>query len=113
MLTISPRISSGTRAATSATNPPISIWLRYGVPKRGCTCANRRGSSPSSAMLKKIRLCPYSSTRITVVSPVSAPSFTSTANQPSPITSIARAIGSGTSSWSYGTIPVSTAATAI
>ena len=59
--------------ATTAMMPPSRIVERYGVPKRGCTLAKTRGSSPSRLIAKKTRVWPSSRIMHTVVSPMAAP----------------------------------------
>ena len=91
---------------------PSRMVPSQGVRKRGCSTQNTRGSSPSRAMLKKIRLWPYCSTSITDSSPVTAPSFTNSASHGCPMASTATASGSATPSRRNGTTPTITAATA-
>jgi hypothetical protein len=56
MLAISPRMSMGVSAATTATMIPIRSWLLWGAPSEGCTSENILGSRPSLAIWKKMRL---------------------------------------------------------
>jgi hypothetical protein len=81
MLTMSARVDSGTKAATAATTSPVISEISHGVPKRGWTADSQPGSSRSRLMANSTRLCPIISTRITVVSPASAPSDTRSAIQ--------------------------------
>lgn len=53
-----PSVSIGVVAATMATPTPMMSWLIHGVPSRGWTRANTGGSSPSLAMVAKMRLWP-------------------------------------------------------
>src|SRR5215472_4383833 len=100
-------------AAKQATTIPVTIVVIHGVRNFGCTLLTNFGNKPSSAMVQKIRDWPNSITRITELRPAIAPNLISEAIQPTPAWSAATAIGSGTSSCRYGTIPVATADTAM
>jgi hypothetical protein len=106
----------GKNVATSATIAPISQLARTGVP---CApvCASPCGSSPSRAIAKATRICPSSSTMTTVVRPASAPTAMIVAAQFTPfnanaVASVARVPSGWVARSVYGTIPVSTRATA-
>ena len=95
--TISPSSPIGKHAAISARITPISAWLANGVWNRGCTALKKFGSSRSCDIENRIRACPNSKTKITVVNPASAANFTRTDSHVIPVTSIATATGSATS----------------
>src|SRR3712207_6880451 len=48
---------------------------RYGVPSRGCTTLNHRGSSPSRDIAKATRVWPRTRIITTTVSPMHAPTL--------------------------------------
>ena len=62
---------SGKIAAITATTIAVKMVIRTGVP-RFDTRARLCGSSPSRAMVKKIRLCPKKNARITVGNAITA-----------------------------------------
>lgn len=92
-----------------STAPPIVIWC--GVPHWGCVVPSALGSRPSRPMAKPIRPMVTSSTIITEVSPMTAPSEMSALTQCSPTASNADASGALTSIVVYSTMPVSTSET--
>ena len=88
---------------------------RTGVPVRGFTRETRRGSSPSRPMAKVIRDWPKSSVSTTLVIATSAPNEMMSAPHSKPAPSLS-AVASGASappSWSTGSAPVATTATAM
>ena len=82
-----------------------------GVGTRAPSRLNNGGSSPSRDIANATRDWPNALTSSTEVSPASAPTLTRLASTGMSRRSIASAIGSGTPSSRYGTMPVSTAAT--
>ena len=79
----------------------------------GWTPLSARGSRPSRAMEKKMRLCPKMRTSNTVVRPARAPIEMIVAAQFSPTWIMACATGEALLSCLYGTIPVRMPATAM
>ena len=88
------------------------IVVTQGVPKRGCTRAAPGGNRPSTAMEKKMRGCPIIITSITDDRPAMAPISTNVTSQSCPVASTPTAIGCGTPSCEYGTMPVKISETA-
>ncbi len=79
-----------------ATTLPVSMVLRWGVRKRGCTALKNPGSRPSRLIEKKIRVWPRSCTSMVLKRPKSALTFTTGLNQVSPVASMPTASGSAT-----------------
>jgi hypothetical protein len=112
MFTRSARSFNGKTAATSATSTPVRMVALCGVRKRGCTAAKKLfGMRPSRAIASSTRACESSSTRRTLVIPTTAPSEIRNSATGSPRALKALATGAWMSIWSYGIMPVSTAAT--
>ena len=80
MLTISPSRPIGKYPAVSATTRPSSQLADPGRAKTR-EMVEIQGTNPSVAIAKKMRDCPYSRTRITVVSPASAANLTTSASE--------------------------------
>src|SRR5580698_1185261 len=108
MFTRSDRKSMSFTAGMSATIEPTTIVEIHGVRNLGCTADAHLGSSPSLDIEKNTRDWPSSITSITVANPKTAPIFTSSEPQLTPVTSIPTATGSLTFSCGYFTSPVST-----
>ena len=71
--TISARLSSGTRPASRPTTVATTTVLLTGVILRGLTLANIDGSRPSRPIANRIRVDPYSVTRVTEKIEMTAP----------------------------------------
>ena len=82
--------------AKTATTRPTVIDEMYGVRNLGCTLLNISGSSPSFDIEKNTRLWPSNMTTIVLVSPPSAPIFTSSDPHFTPVASMPTARESGT-----------------
>ena len=81
MLTISPSSPIGNSAGDDGHDDADQRLAQIRRPEPRMHVANNRGSRPSFAIEKKMRAWPNSSTRITVVSPASAPNLMSTDSQ--------------------------------
>ncbi len=93
---------------------PVRIVDFHGVRKRSCTAAkNPVGSKPSRAMAKKILGWLNIITRRTDVIPAMAPTDINNCAHGRPTCLKASETGASMLMWLYGTMPVSTAATAI
>ena len=71
--TMSANLSRGTRPASRPTTTATTIVLLIGVMVRGLTLANIEGSNPSRPMANRIRVDPYSVTRVTEKIEMTAP----------------------------------------
>lgn len=113
MLTSSTMAPNGTKAASNEIRMPKPIVSLAGVPNRGCTCASRRGKSPSRHMAKKIRVWPYMITKTTLVIATSAPRASTPPAQamPAPSRSPAASGASLPVSVSIGATPIAAIAT--
>jgi len=110
MLVRSTISSSEKKLEVTATARPVTKVVTWGVRKRGCTLAKDWGSSPSRAMAKKMRGCPYWKTSNTADIENTAPSATILAMDVIPVAFSAYASGSAAFPRSLdGTIPVNTA----
>ena len=114
MLTSSARMRSGRKAAPMATKTPVRIVDFHGVrnfswiaPKKLC------GTRPSRAIARMTRGWLSIMTSSTEVMPVSAPSEIRNCAHGSPTCRNASETGASMLILSYGTMPVSTAATAM
>lgn len=114
MLVRSARMLNGSRLAADATTKPVRIVELDGVCHLGWTAPKKPiGINPSRAIAKKIPGCPIIITSNTDVMPAIAPMVTMNWVDVKPTCSKARATGAFVSILSFGTIPVSTAETAI
>ena len=114
IFTILPISSIGVTLPTIAASVPTRIVFFHGVRNFGCTAAkNFLGNSPSLAIEYKTRVWPRSMTSITLVSPASAPSVMMCDAPVRPRSRNARATGASILISRQGTMPVSTAATAM
>src|SRR5205823_3076760 len=108
------RASIGNSPVSAATTAPIIIVLIQGVLNLGCTLAKRAfGTNPSRAIAKNTRGALSSMTSKTEVIPATPAEAMITSAQASPRCRNASDTPALTSIWSYLTIPVSTATTAI
>ena len=73
MDTMSASLSSGTRPASRPTTVATMTVLLTGVMVRGLTLANIDGSRPSRPIANRIRVEPYSVTRVTEKIEMTAP----------------------------------------
>ncbi len=77
METVSASRSRGTSAARTATPSATIMVFLVGVFVRGFTFANIAGKSPSRPMVNRMRVWPYSVTRVTEKMDITAPADTS------------------------------------
>ncbi len=90
------------KPAMPATKIPVTSVINTGEPVRADTLLNARGSSPSRAITKKMRLWPYIITRITegnATSAASPMSFAASGWWSVSITKASGALESPTSVW--------------
>src|ERR1700674_4370060 len=114
MFTSSAKMRSGRTAPMAAQQHPVKVVAFQGVRKRSWIAAkNPGGSRPSRAMARKILGWLNIMTRSTEVMPATAPTETSNSAHGSPTCRNASDTGASILIWLYGTIPVSTADTAI
>jgi hypothetical protein len=113
MLVRSMSTPRGTNPASAPTKRPTIMVFRTGTRVVGLIRWKTSGSIPSRPMANRMRVCPYSTTRVTLKIEMVAPAASTAAGQPDPV--MLRMITARAASWPancpYGCAPIPASAT--